>query len=623
MCGVASIIAPRREGLWVREALERADAVQRHRGPDDHGMLVEEHGEHVVGLGHQRLSIIDLSPAGHQPMVSPSGRFAIAFNGEIYNYREIADRLNGDPELQNSASDTAVALAALARWGPEAFRAFNGMWAIVFLDRRSRRLIVSRDRLGVKPLHWCRRDGALLLASEAKAMLAMTGGTARVDAASAFRFLSQATTDADERTFLEGVSSVPAGTYAEIEIGGEDAPRLAFTKFWKHPYQNGEAADLRPPDPAELRSLLVDSVRLRLRADVPVGVLLSGGIDSSAILGAAAALGSAHSLRTYAAVSDDPESSEEPYIDLMSSAADCPVHKFRTSDDPLLMFSELGPCCWANDQPVLGFSAVAYRRLIATAREDGLHVLLSGQGADEQLAGYNKFLYFQAYQLFRRGSWLESAGLLAGFVARGTVLREFRLEEARRYMPLARRRTEFWGPRIRDAEPLEVRAGADYRRREWLDITSLSIPMLLHYEDRMSMSHGSEVRVPFLDYRIVEWLGRVSPEWKLRAGWSKWILRKAIEGLVPDRIRWRKDKRGFNLPERSWLRGPCVPVVRRMLAEGLLSADLGFVDASRLSAAFEEFVQKDSGISYKQLFAVISFESWLREVARRAPGGVS
>ena len=170
MCGVATIIAPRREGLWVREALERADAVQRHRGPDDHGMLVEEHGEHVVGLGHQRLSIIDLSPAGHQPMVSPSGRFAIAFNGEIYNYREIADRLNGDPELQNSASDTAVALAALARWGPEAFRAFNGMWAIVFLDRRSRRLIVSRDRLGVKPLHWCRRDGVLLLASEAKAM---------------------------------------------------------------------------------------------------------------------------------------------------------------------------------------------------------------------------------------------------------------------------------------------------------------------------------------------------------------------------------------------------------------------------------------------------------------------
>lgn len=137
------------------------------------------------------------------------------------------------------------------------------------------------------------------------------------------------------------------------------------------------------------------------------------------------------------------------------------------------------------------------------------------------------------------------------------------------------------------------------------------------------MSHGSEVRVPFLDYRIVEWLARVSPEWKLRAGWSKWILRMAIEGLVPERIRWRKDKRGFNLPERAWLRGPCAPAVRRMLDEGLLSARLGFVDGPRLAAAFEQFVENDSGISYKKLFAIISFESWLREVARRAPGGIA
>jgi len=307
----------------------------------------------------------------------------------------------------------------------------------------------------------------------------------------------------------------------------------------------------------------------------------------------------------------------------MSSHAKCRVIKFKASSDPISLYAELRECCWANDQPVAGFSAIAYRKLVAIARLNGFHVLLSGQGADEQLAGYSKFLYFYALQLLKRGKIFQVANLFIKFALNGTVLREFTFEEARRYLLLSRSNTEnHWGPSVKFDDLCSVGPGKSYAHREWLDVTSLSIPMLLHYEDRMSMSHGSEVRVPFLDYRIVEWLAKVPVNYKLAGGWTKRILRDAIEELVPESIRWRRDKRGFNLPEREWFRGPCAPQVMRIIDEGMICESLGLVNAELFKSAFQKFVKDGTGLSYKKIFSICSLEEWLRAIEDYFPGKI-
>lgn len=625
MCGIAIIITEPALSKDANEALSRADIMQRHRGPDDSGAEVFVFPEiAAVGLGHQRLSIIDLTKAGHQPMISACGRYAIVFNGEIYNYQEIAKDLIGDVLLTNPASDTAVALAAIARWGTSAFKRFNGMWSIAFLDKLNATLTVSRDRLGVKPLYWQAYADQIFFASEAKAIMTMTQAPIKIDLGVASRFLLQSITNADERTFIEGIRCVPPGSYAVIQLRKRDSWLPKFEYFWRHPFETNTNISTKNPDPAELRSLLIDSVRIRLHADVPVGILLSGGLDSSTILGSAASMGLSNSLRAFSVISDDPASNEEPFIDIMSNHAKCQVIKFKASSDPISLHAELRECCWANDQPVAGFSAIAYRRLVALARLNGFHVLLSGQGADEQLAGYNKFLYFYALQLLKEGQLFRIANLLIKFAFNGTVLREFRFEEARRYFLLRRSATEkHWGSSVKFGDLCSVGAGNSYARREWLDVTSLSIPMLLHYEDRMSMSHGSEVRVPFLDYRIVEWLAKVHVDSKLAGGWTKRILRDAIDGLVPASIRWRRDKRGFNLPEREWFRGPCAPQVMRMIDEGMICERLGLVKADLFRSAFQKFVKDGTGISYKKIFSICSLEEWLRAIEHYFPGKIS
>lgn len=618
MCGIVGVIEAGGNPEAVRVRVTDMLGTIRHRGPDDSGVQVEPQGTGcILGLGHNRLSILDLSARGHQPMVSPCGRYILVYNGEVYNYLEIARELGSDPVLEVSTGDTAVVLAALMRWGTAALSRFNGMWALALYDRAEKKLLLSRDRMGVKPLYLFQDEGVLLFASEIKALLLGSRRRFRVHPPAVARYILQSITDAQPETFFEGIREVPSASYAILNLGQARLAAPVFQPFWRHPFETGALnAQTAVPDAAEVREIFLDAVRVRLRSDVPVGILLSGGVDSSAIVGAAKTAGAIDHLRLLAVVSRDPSSNEEPFIDRMAAHVGARhVNKFTIDLDPLDTLTSLSDACWHNDQPVVSFSAVAHGHLMRMARQIGTTVILTGQGADEQLGGYNKFFYFYLQDLVRRREWRTAAAMVAACVKNGTILGEFRLREAKRYLPFLRRgssNTRHLGAKLGVDGLLETGLGAGYAEREWRDVRQLSIPMLLHYEDRMSMAMTREMRVPFLDYRLVEMLARVPPSEKLKGGWTKAIFRHAMQGILPPEIQWRRDKKGFTVPEASWMRREFRPAFDKMFHGSMAAADLGLLNQEEARHLYSRFLSRDPRVNHKDVFNVYCLETWLR-----------
>lgn len=615
MCGVTLCFSTSASINEITGRLAAMERAQTHRGPDGRGALIERAGMGAIGLGQQRLSILDLSPAGSQPMVSPCGRYALSYNGEVYNYKELALDLGDDPIVAMSSGDTAVVLAALVRWGADAFRRFNGMWALAFLDRKEGRLLLSRDRLGVKPLYYSHDGRTLVAASEIKGVLAGSGGrrfALNIDAVG--RYLIQSLVSAQPQTFFKGIEEFPAASWAEINLHG---PSIAIeTKpFWRHPYEEPRP-DLPEPKAADIRELFIDAVRVRLRSDVPVGIMLSGGLDSSAILAAAKQVATG-SLRALSVVSRDPETSEERFIDRMVAHTGCEITKIQSDDDPVTLWDDLSNANWYFDHPVNSFSNLAHRAIIGRAREQGLIVLLTGQGSDEQLGGYNKFLYFYLQDRLKRGRVAGPLSMLAGCLKHGTILPEFTLGTAKRYIPFLRGRlSRTWcGPALNDVSLLENGLRTSYEEREWADLRYFSLPAILTSEDRMSMSWSCEMRPPFLDYRLVEVFARVPPEAKLVKGWTKHILRDAMKDLLPSEIAWRKDKKGYTLPGALWMRTILRSRIEEVLNQRMIASDLGLVNQAGVRGLFVDLLAERSGVRYSDVLSIISLEFWLRRFA--------
>jgi asparagine synthase (glutamine-hydrolysing) len=613
MCGITFCFSSSLDVDQVRQRLQAMEQIQHHRGPDDRGMVVKSFGQHSFGLGQQRLSIIDLSSAGHQPMVSPCGRYLLSYNGEIYNYRELAGELGDDPILKISSGDTAVALAALVRWGVEAFRRFNGMWAIAFLDLETRTLLLSRDRMGVKPLYYSLSPaGDLVVASEIKGVLAGSGARKfKLNRDVIARFLLQGQIAAQPETFFQGIQAFPPASYAKLSL--DSAIRaIEPVVFWKHPFEIPD----RPRqsiDSRDVRDVFLDSVRLRMRADVPVGIMLSGGLDSSAILAAAHHTAPDSDLHAFSAVSRDPTLNEEVFIDRMLRHIKCQSFKVQTDEDPQRVWNELDDTIWYFEHPCQSLSNVVHRSVIKAAREKGLIVLLTGQGADEQLAGYNKFFYFYMQDRLRRGRFAGPLSMLAGCLLNRTIIHEFKLKNAKRYIPFLRERLsrQWVGSKLSQDQLLDTGLGGSFEEREWKDLRRFSLPALLTSEDRMSMSHSCEMRTPFLDYRLVEMLGSLPPEKKLVRGWTKHILREAMQDLLPREIAWRKDKKGYTLPEDRWLRTELRAPVEAFFKQPMISADLGLVDPLGAQSLFSDFLHRRAGIRFQDIVGLVSLEKWL------------
>jgi asparagine synthase (glutamine-hydrolysing) len=620
MCGIAGFVGGQdtRSEPEIVDLLRVMTAVQAHRGPDGEGLWTGMTGQSRIGVGHRRLAILDLSPAGAQPFISRCGDYVLTYNGELYNYIELRNELRALGCVFESESDTEVVLQAYITWEMGAFSRFNGMWALAVVDRRRNRVVLSRDRFGEKPLYTYHRGGEFHFASELKAICAGTKDRFRIHLPAAGRFLSQAILAAQPESFLEGITQVPAGHTQIVDCRGPAIHVGTPTPYWTLEL---EAAPTTVDDAIErVRELLIDAVRLRLRSDVPVGVLLSGGLDSSSLAAIIRQLQPDSQPFLLSAVSDVMQYNEEPYAECVAKHLGSDLHKVRLDPDPSTAFAEMEAATWHNDEPIGAFSVVAHLMLMRRARDLGVTVLLSGQGGDETLCGYLKYMPFFWQQLLRdrRFGTLTKEALVQACPP-WPFLSSFRLGEAKRYLSpwLRPGDRDVLGPAFLDRSwALDLSLGDGLASRQIKDLGMFSVPALTHYEDRMSMASSREIRLPFLDHRLVSLLVNLPLTLKLRNGWSKWILRRVMSSLLPKPIVWRRTKQGFSNPVEMWLRGAWRQRVEDILHSNMVTASLGLVDADRLRHRYKLYCEgTGGGRDATDIFVPLALELWARRYA--------
>jgi asparagine synthase (glutamine-hydrolysing) len=369
-----------------------------------------------------------------------------------------------------------------------------------------------------------------------------------------------------------------------------------------------------------IRETFVDAVAIRLRSDAPVGALLSGGIGSSSIAGAMRQiLGPHEELHLISGVSDDARFSEEPFIDEMTAYLGCRSHKVAWRPTGREAFDLLETVTYFNDEPVGDFTTVFHYLLMKQAKDLGIKVILSGQGDDELLCGYRKYLGFYLQQLIRDGKWYAATMILGKFAARRTIVSQFNTADARRYLPtfFQKPRFEILGPSLKESDSrMDVGlGGGSVIDRQIADLNRLSIPTQCHYEDRMSMAQSREIRLPFLDFRLVKLLLPLATELKLKDGWTKWIFRKAMEHHMPPKITWRRDKMGFNNPQSVWLKNEFKEQVDEILSGDLLVVSSGLLNRVGLRRTYEAYCKQGAGqgrVRYQDILQPIALETWMR-----------
>jgi len=496
------------------------------------------------------------------------------------------------------------------------------MWGLILLDTRSGEVLISRDRFGIKPLYCCTTDQMFFVSSEIKGILDVASRKFKVSSGVANAFLLQDLLCSGTSTFFEGIEEFPSGHVATISIRDLGKKPLAPRCFWKTPsVMSGEFSE---EDLMEsIRTTFIDAVRLRLRSDVSVGILLSSGIDSSSIAAAVHHIDPSRAdIRLISGISEKGND-EQPFIDAMATHLGRDIEKVNLDYSPSRALELISEASWFNDEPIGSFATVAHFLIMQHASRIGVTVLLSGQGADELLCGYKKYLGFYLQELCRTGQYVKAAKLVAGFLRRGTLLSGINYQDGKRYLPkwLRIQEDEIRGPALLgNSNPTSVGLnGGGVIGRAIADIERFSVPALVHYEDRMSMAVGEEVRLPFLDYRFVRLLSPVPTKNKLRDGWTKWIFRKAMEPLLPKRVVWRKDKQYFKVPQEQWLRSELKTEITSLLETEWVSESLGLIDKRKFKARYNTYLgqrTKNSRIGNKDIFSPIALELWARRFGK-------
>ena len=560
MCGIAGILSPNPAKLTGERLKKMTDAIA-HRGPDGEGCWLSPSG--LAGLGHRRLSIIDLSPAGTQPM-SYLGRYAVIHNGEIYNYRELRSLLQSKGYVFSSRTDTEIIPAAYDLYGPGCVQYFDGMFAFALWDEKEKTLFLARDRFGEKPLFFYRDEEQFVFASEMKALWA-AGIPKESNHNMLFNFITigytQNPADGFE-TFFKDIKKLPARS---ILLYNALTQQMETKLYWdprigSPPPPNSESAVLE-----QFSTLLSDSVNKRLRSDVAVGTSLSGGLDSSAIVSYILRQPEAPKvLSTFSAVFPGFEKDETPFIHLVTRRF--ALENYQTAPTAADLIRDFEKLTTHQEEPFQSSSIYAQFCVFGLAASRHVKVLLDGQGADELLAGYSKYYSWYWRELY--GNDKKALALeLAAAKRLGTAERwtwENRLasmlpEYAGSFFKKRRIASQF---NHKDLSRPFLRSGVSYY--ELPPVTNLNgvlyynalmngMEELLRYADRNSMAHGVEVRLPFLDHRLAEFLFSLPAHFKIREGWTKWLLRVSMENILPSEIVWRKDKTGYEPPQYRWM----------------------------------------------------------------------
>lgn len=612
MCGLCGVVDLGRAP--ETETVRRMAAALDHRGPDGDGSFADD----GVALGFRRLAIIDLSDAGMQPFASEDGSLQLLHNGEIYNYRELRHELKGRGHRFRSQTDTEVIVRAYEEWGDDCVRRFNGMWALALWDGPRQRLFCSRDRFGVKPFYYSWDGGRLAFASELKAFRA--AGALEPHLPAVRDFLEQGYVDHTDNTFFAGIRKLPPAHSLVVDERG-----LHVSRYWEL-----EPRDLDGDSADAVRELFLDAVRLRLRSDVPVGTCLSGGIDSSAIVCAvdhllrteaenARPVGDRQ--RTFTAFFEERGFDERPFAEAVVAQTRSQPH-WVTFDSRELV-DVLPSIVRTQDEPFGSTSIVAQWFVMRAAKEAGLKVMLDGQGADETLAGYHGYFGPFFADLLRSGQLRElGAELRAYRTVHGAGVGTTAVALARPFLPervrwaargRARGGTALVHPDLPRTETPHANGfdGGYLRRQMKLILMQRGLPELLHYEDRNSMAHSLEARVPFLDYRLVELLFSLSASDLIHRGRTKDVLRRALGDLLPPVVRDRVDKLGFVTPEAAWLRNGLGELAADVFASREFR-ERGFVDAdsAQRSLARHRSGEKTAGF---ELWRALCVELWARE----------
>ncbi len=605
MCGIVGKINFNNKEVEAETLTQMMETI-KHRGPDDNGYFIDNE----VGLGFVRLSILDLSLAGHQPMMSDDNKLVLIYNGEIYNYIELREELKAKGYTFKSNTDTEVLLKSYEEWGEDCLHKFNGMWAFVIYNKETKEIFGARDRFGVKPFYYYQDNETFIFASEIKAIRSVLKNSLSVNDQAVFDYLSFNRTDYNNRTFYNEIYKVQHGHSFSI-----DADKNFKLKRW---YDLKSNCNKEPIDADKYRELFTSSIKLRMRSDVPVGVCLSGGLDSSSIASVISKTLNIKDIKSFSAVykkgqrGDESEFIDEmkPYLNNMN----------YTTPTAKSLYDDIEDMVYNLDEPVPTTSIYAQYSVMKLAKEHAV-VTIDGQGADEQLAGYHYFYGFYFKELlanlslgkfsFEMFHYLKKHKSLFGVKTLLFFLLPEKLKIRLRVEQASYIQNDFY----KDHSTNSVLAGDLYAaktlKESLLNHFEYKLEHLLKWSDLNSMKFSIESRVPFLDYRLVEQTLSLTNDSYIKKGLTKHILRESMKSILPEKIRMRYDKLGFATPEDEWFREEFFQELIRDILNNPSNKLKRYIDTNKALEMYGRHLNKEINCS-KDIWKWINLDLWLK-----------
>lgn len=604
MCGISGVINFNNKPV-VEDEIRTMMYQMKHRGPDDEGVFIEE----GVGLGFVRLSILDLSPAGHQPMFSNNNRYVIIYNGEVYNYIEIREELKHKYKFK-TGTDTEVILAAYQEWGEQCLDKFNGMYALVIYDTMTKEIFGARDRFGIKPFYYYQDDDQFIFASEIKSILPLLKNVKQNDKI-IYDYLLFNRTSHTEETFFKHIKKLQHGSLLKI-----NNDKVTFKRWYNLIDKISENNSLSP---TEYRELFKDSLKLRLRSDVPVGVTLSGGIDSSSIVASLIKDFELNELNTFSAVFGKKEETDESeYIDEFRSMV---KNMYFTSPDANDFFKDFDSFIDAHNEPIPDTSPYAQYKVMELASKH-VTVTLDGQGADEQLAGYHYFFGSYYIELIKQFKLVRFIGENIQYFKKHKSFKALKYftyylmpvnlqnKISNQIFPSIHK--DFFNKYNNNFDVNEMLYKPKSLSDSLVQHFEYKLEHLLGWEDLNGMHFSIESRVPFLDYRLVEATLSTPSNQKIYKGETKHILREALKDVLPEKITQRKDKKGFTNPRAKWFRTKAFKDYIIELINSERFKNRGYFDVEIANKQYQKHLEGKVDIS-KEIWKWVNLEIWFRK----------